>query len=192
MLKKVILPLIAVATLAGCINQPTNSIAVNPQITLPQQDPTLMGATISVSSSDQRPQPYLAMVRRSEGKPEPLYASRDIRFLLQETLEKQMQKRGYMLGDNGKASLQIIPVEVYADVQEGNLRHNITTKAKVKVITRTSKGEMIKEFRASYTVQGPLGAKNEDISKAINEVLTSVITDMAQDDSINTYIRQSA
>ncbi|MGL5400993.1 MAG: YajG family lipoprotein, partial [Plesiomonas shigelloides] len=47
-------------------------------------------------------------------------------------------------------------------------------------------------YRATYNVQGPLGAKNEDISKALNEVLKSVISDMAQDDSINTYIRQNS
>ncbi|KAB7702385.1 hypothetical protein GBN26_04375 [Plesiomonas shigelloides] len=191
-MKKFLLPLLAVLSLAGCVSQPSNTVAVNPPIALPHQDPTLMGATIAISSSDQRPKPYVAMVRRGEGKPEPLYASRDLRFLMQEVLEKQMQKRGYMLGTTGQATLEIIPIEIYADVTEGNLRHNITTKAKIRVITRTPKGEMVKEYRATYNVQGPLGAKNEDISKALNEVLKSVISDMAQDDSINTYIRQNS
>lgn len=39
--------------LAGCATPPT-TIDVAPKITLPQQDPSLMGVTVSITGADQR------------------------------------------------------------------------------------------------------------------------------------------
>ena len=45
MLKKLFLPLLALLALAGCASQ-SNTLNINPQMALPQQDPTLQGITI--------------------------------------------------------------------------------------------------------------------------------------------------
>ena len=44
MFKKILFPLVALFMLAGCATPPT-TIDVSPKITLPQQDPSLMGVT---------------------------------------------------------------------------------------------------------------------------------------------------
>ena len=54
MFKKILLPLVALFMLAGCATPPT-TIDVSPKITLPQQDPSLMGVTVSINGADQRP-----------------------------------------------------------------------------------------------------------------------------------------
>lgn len=54
MLKKILFPLVAMFMLAGCATPPT-TIEVSPKITLPQQDPSLMGVTVSINGADQRP-----------------------------------------------------------------------------------------------------------------------------------------
>lgn len=99
MLKKILFPLVAMFMLAGCATPPT-TIEVSPKITLPQQDPSLMGVTVSINGADQRPDQALAKVTR-DNQLVTLTASRDLRFLLQEVLEKQMTSRGYMIGPNG-------------------------------------------------------------------------------------------
>ena len=96
MLKKILFPLVAMFMLAGCATPPT-TIEVSPKITLPQQDPSLMGVTVSINGADQRPDQALAKVTR-DNQQVTLTASRDLRFLLQEVLEKQMTARGYMIG----------------------------------------------------------------------------------------------
>ena len=103
MLKKILFPLIALFMLAGCATPPT-TIDVSPKITLPQQDPSLMGVTVSINGADQRPDQALAKVTR-DNQLVTLTASRDLRFLLQEVLEKQMTSRGYMVGPNGAVNL---------------------------------------------------------------------------------------
>ncbi len=74
-----------------------------------------MGVTVSINGADQRQDQALAKVTR-DNQQVTLTASRDLRFLLQEVLEKQMTSRGYMIGPSGAVDLQIIVNNLYADV----------------------------------------------------------------------------
>jgi len=191
MLKKLLFPLVAMFMLAGCATPPT-TIDVAPQITLPQQDPSLMGVTVSINGADQRQDQALAKVTR-DNQLVTLTASRDLRFLLQEVLEKQMSARGYMIGPNGAANLQIIVNQLFADVSEGNLRYKISTKADIAIIATAANGnKMTKNYRASYSVEGALQASNDKIANTVNSVLADTIADMSQDTTIHQFIKQNA
>ncbi|MBJ7221820.1 MULTISPECIES: lipoprotein [unclassified Brenneria] len=191
MLKKLFFPLLAVLILAGCANR-SNTLNITPSISLPSQDPTLMGITISINGADQRADQALAKVNR-DGQLLTLTPSRDLRFLLQEALEKQMAARGYMIGTGGPVALQIVVNHLYADVSEGNLRYNITTKADISIISQANNGnKQVKNYRATYSVQGAFTANNQNITNAVNTVLSDVINDMAQDTSVSTFIKENA
>ncbi|MEH4018065.1 lipoprotein [Escherichia fergusonii] len=191
MLKKILFPLITMVMLAGCATPPT-TIEVSPTMTLPQQDPSLMGVTVSINGADQRPDQALATVTR-DNQIVTLTASRDLRFLLQEVLEKQMTARGYMVGPNGAVNLQIIVNQLYADVSQGNVRYNIATKADIAIIATAANGnKMTKNYRANYSVEGAFQATNKNIANAVNTVLTDTIADMSQDTSVHEFIKQNA
>ncbi|MCL2893380.1 MULTISPECIES: lipoprotein [Brenneria] len=191
MLKKLFFPLLAVLLLAGCANK-SNTLNITPQIGLPAQDPTLMGITISINGADQRADQALAKVNR-DGQLITLTPSRDLRFLLQEALEKQMTARGYMIGTGGPVALQIVVNNLYADVSEGNLRYNITTKADISILAQANNGnKQVKNYRATYSVQGAFTANNQNITNAVNTVLADVISEMAQDTSVSTFIKENA
>ncbi|OSM98046.1 MULTISPECIES: lipoprotein [Lonsdalea] len=191
MLKKFIFPLLAVMALAGCAGK-GNTLNINPNIALPSQDPSLMGVTISINGADQRQDQALAKVNR-DSQLVTLVPSRDLRFLLQEALEKQMTARGYMIGTGGPVALQIVVNTLYADVSEGNLRYTITTKADISIIAQASNGnKQVKNYRSTYNVQGALTATNNKITTAVNQVLSDVISDMAQDTSVNEFIKTNA
>ena len=68
MFKKILFPLVAMFMLAGCATPPT-TIEVSPKITLPQQDPSLMGVTVSINGADQRQDQALAKVTRDNQPP---------------------------------------------------------------------------------------------------------------------------
>lgn len=191
MLKKIIFPVLALFMLAGCVTS-TNTLDVSPKIVLPSQDPTLQGITISINGADQRQDQALAKVNR-DGQLISLTPSRDLRFLLQESLEKQMTARGYMVGADGAVDLQIVVNNLYADVQEGNLRYNITTKADISIIATAKNGsKQVKNYRSTYNVQGALSATNAKITNAVNTTLGDVISDMASDTSISDFIKANA
>lgn len=191
MLKKLCLPLLTALLLAGCATS-SNTLNVTPKIVLPQQDPTLQGITISINGADQRTDQALAKVNR-DGQLVTLTPSRDLRFLLQEVLEKQMGARGYMIGADGPVALQVVVNNLYADVSEGNLRYNITTKADISIIAQAKNGnKQVKNYRSTHNVQGAFTATNDKITDAVNSVLGDVIADMAQDTSVNDFIKQNA
>ncbi|KML68844.1 lipoprotein [Pectobacterium peruviense] len=191
MLKKLFFPLLAVILLAGCAAK-SNTLNVTPKISLPSQDPTLMGVTISINGADQRADQALAKVNR-DGQLVTLTPSRDLRFLLQEALEKQMTARGYMIGTGGPVALQIVVNHLYADVSEGNLRYNITTKADISIMSQAANGnKQVKNYRSTYNVQGAFTASNEKITDAVNTVLGDVINDMAQDTSVSSFVKENA
>ena len=151
-----------------------------------------MGVTISINGADQRQDQALSKVTR-DNQIVTLTASRDLRFLLQEVLEKQMSARGYMIGPNGAVQLQIIVNQLYADVSQGNVRYNIATKADISIVAVANNGnKMTKNYRASYNVEGAFQATNKNIANAVNSVLTDTIADMAQDTSVHDFIKQNA
>ncbi|WP_310606507.1 lipoprotein [Buttiauxella brennerae] len=191
MLKKLFFPLVAIFMLASCATPPT-TIDVSPTISLPQQDPSLMGVTVSINGADQRKDQALAKVTR-DNQLVTLTPSRDLRFLLQEVLEKQMTARGYMIGPNSPVDLQIIVNQLYADVSQGSVRYNIATKADIVIIATAKNGnKMTKNYRSSYNVEGAFQATNKNIANAVNSVLTDTIADMAQDTSVHDFIKQNA
>lgn len=191
MLKKLLFPLVAIFMLASCATPPT-TIDVSPTISLPQQDPSLMGVTVSINGADQRKDQALAKVTR-DNQLVTLTPSRDLRFLLQEVLEKQMTARGYMVGPNSPVDLQIIVNQLFADVSQGSVRYNIATKADIVIIATAKNGnKMTKNYRSSYNVEGAFQATNKNIANAVNSVLTDTIADMAQDTSVHDFIKQNA
>ena len=191
MLKKILFPLVALFMLSGCVTPPT-TVDVSPKITLPQQDPSLMGVTVSINGADQRQDQALAKVTRNN-QLVTLTASRDLRFLMQEVLEKQMAARGYMIGPNGAANLQIIVNQLYADVSQGNVRYNINTKADIAIIATAANGnKMTKNYRSNYSVEGAFQASNKNISDTVDSVLSDTIADMSQDTTIHDFIKQNA
>lgn len=191
MFKKVFIPLLAAFILAGCASN-SNTLNVEPKIELPQQDPSLMGVTLSINGADQRTDQALAKVNR-DGQLVTLTPSRDLRFLLQEVLEKQMSARGYMIGPNGAVDLQIVVNKLYADVTQGNVRYSITTKADISIIATAKNGnKQVKNYRQTYSVEGAFSATNDKIKTAVNSTLSDVIADMAQDTSIHDFIKQNA
>lgn len=191
MLKKLLFPLVVVFMLASCATPPT-TIDVSPTISLPQQDPSLMGVTVSINGADQRKDQALAKVTR-DNQLVTLTPSRDLRFLLQEVLEKQMTARGYMVGPNSPVDLQIIVNQLFADVSQGSVRYNIATKADIVIIATAKNGnKMTKNYRSSYNVEGAFQATNKNIANAVNSVLTDTIADMAQDTSVHDFIKQNA
>ncbi|MCK8367048.1 YajG family lipoprotein, partial [Erwinia amylovora] len=82
------------------------TLVVSRKIQLPQRDPALFATTVSINGAVSRRVQALAKVNR-DGKLVSLTPSRDLGFLLQETLEKQLTALGYMVGPAGAVDQHI-------------------------------------------------------------------------------------
>ncbi|HGJ5873245.1 MULTISPECIES: YajG family lipoprotein [Arsenophonus] len=186
-----IIALLISLALMGCV-APSNTLSIAPNITLPAQDPTIRAVSINITSLDKRSSTALAEVNRNASLAV-LKPSRDLRYLLQEALEKQMIARGYTISAPANINLQIVLNKLYADVQEGSLRHNITVDVAISVVAMASNGSTsTRTYTRSYNEQGPLDASNEKIASAINKALSDIIADMANDPETSQFIKRNA
>lgn len=150
-----------------------------------------MGVTVSITGADQRQDQALAKVTRNN-QLVTLTASRDLRFLLQEVLEKQMTARGYMIGLTARLICRLLLTNCML-MFPGSVRYNIATKADIAIIATAANGsKMTKNYRANYSIEGAFQASNQNIADAVNSVLTDTIADMSQDTSIHDFIKQNA
>lgn len=191
MLKKILLSLIALVALVGCAS--TSSILnINPGIALPARHNGIANVTLSITGADKRADPALAKVGRGNQLVS-LMASRDLRFLLQEALEKQMTARGYTIAANSGMEMQVVIDQLYADVLQGDVRYKINTHARVSIIVNARNGnKFTQNYQARYSVDGAFQATNSNIAKTINIALTNIMTDMANDNRINDFIRDNS
>ncbi|CAA2929720.1 hypothetical protein ARSQ2_00825 [Arsenophonus endosymbiont of Bemisia tabaci Q2] len=132
-----IIALLISLSLIGCV-APSNTLSIEPNITLPTQDPTIRAVSINITSIDKRSSTALAEINRNAALAV-LKPSRDLRYFLQEALEKQMIGRGYTVSAPANINLQIALNKLYADLQEGRLRHNITVDVAISVVAMASK-----------------------------------------------------
>ncbi|MBG2876305.1 hypothetical protein I4902_06595 [Proteus alimentorum] len=191
MIKHLLCAVFALTLLSGCAT-PSNKLSIEPVMSVPAADPTMRPISLNISSQDKRASKNLAEINRN-GKLEVLVPTRDIAFLMQEVLQKQMAARGFMMGSPASADVIIVINKLNADVGEGSVRHNISAKADISVIVTLPNGSSnTKTFRTSYNVQGPFGATNEKIAAAINNVLSELVSDMAKDASVSQFIKSNA
>nr|WP_177168639.1 YajG family lipoprotein [Thorsellia anophelis] len=175
--------------ITGCIAPPSNTLVLAPEIVVPNQDLSVSAVSINIVSYDKRDNPVLATIERN-GQLENLMPNRDVRFLLQEILEKQMIARGYAVGGNAPINVQIILNKLNADVKEGNFRHLINASAEITIVAGSVSGmQQSKTYRSSYNVEGPLTASNAKIEEVLNTVLTNIVAEMSQDTSVSNFIR---
>lgn len=190
MMKKIFFPLFSALILAGCASN-DHRVNIDPVMTQPNRDPSIQGITIGVTGIDARQDKALAKVNR-DGQLDTLIPARDLRLLVQEIVEKQMTARGYKINPNSKVNLHVVVNRLFADVSEGNFRYSINTNADVSVIAQAQNGnKQVKNYRTTYNVQGAFTASDKNITNAINNAMSEVVSNMAQDTSISTFIKSN-
>ncbi|MDN6111162.1 MAG: YajG family lipoprotein, partial [Enterobacterales bacterium] len=77
--------------------------------------------------------------------------------------------------------------------KEGNLRYNITTNADISIIAQAKNGnKQVKNYRSVYNEQGAFTASNSKITNAVNNTMSDIVSNMAQDTSISDFIKANA
>ncbi|WP_236261820.1 YajG family lipoprotein [Pantoea sp. Aalb] len=176
--------------LFGCASN-NNTINIQPNIQLPKQDPSLMSLTVNIHSIDKRTNNILAKINR-RGKLVILKPSRDLCFLLQEVLEKQMIARGYMIGTS-PIEIQIIINTLHTQITQGNMLYTITTKVDLSIISTAKNGnKLLKKYCQTHSTEGVFIATNQKIANVLNSTINDIISNMAQDLSIHNFIKQNS
>ncbi|WP_457913417.1 YajG family lipoprotein [Candidatus Gillettellia adelgis] len=190
MLKQLYSTVLGTLLLFGCTTN-SNRLNVMPTIILPQPVSRIHDIKISIDSADRRQDQTLAKIS-SGGTLITLQPMRNLRFLLQEGLEQQMDDYGYIIDRNSNINVQIVINNLYADVFQGNLRYNIVSKANISVIAQAKNGnQQIKSYCTTYNTNGVFLATRNNITRAINNTLNLIFDNIAKDTSMHDFIKKN-
>ncbi|WP_439243698.1 YajG family lipoprotein [Lonepinella sp. BR2474] len=172
--------------LAGCSSTPSNTLTFNPQ------SPTAttafntqnQKAIVNVVSKDGRSQTEVSSYTLNSALFK-LYSSPAVEKLFQQVVQQDLNAKGFRLATNGVNTNVLVTVkEFYAKVEEGNIRHKITSRVQLEVHVQGIKGNFTKNFGASRIDEGALGVNNNDIQKSLDATLKDVVSALYKDTEI--------
>lgn len=189
-----LIALMATALLTGCATKPSNNLTFNPQ------SPTATAhfntqnqkAIVNVITKDARQQPQISAYNIN-GNLHKLFSTPSVEQLFQQVIQQDLNAKGFRLESAGANVQVFVNVnEFYAKVEEGNIRHKITSKIQLQIQVQSTKGNFTKNLGSSRVDEGALGVNNEDIRKSLDAVLKDVVASLYNDNEITNAIGQLA
>lgn len=121
----------------------------------------------------------------SNGSLVKLSASPRVDQIFQQVMLQNLNAKGFRLANQGSNTKVILSIkDFYANVEEGNLRHKISSKIQLEVQVIGSKGAFTKNIGASRMDEGVLGVNNQDIQKSLDLTLKDVVSSLYKDREI--------
>lgn len=182
---------IAAATLflAGCQAQ-SNTLTFTPPA--PTASMTVnQSAVVYVSTRDVRPQQDVAAYSKS-GELVKLNASPSVTQLFQQVMQQNLVSKGFRIGEanNSNAGVTVEVKNFFTNVEQGNLRYNLTSKIHVTVYVQSASGSYNKDFNATRSQSGAFNADNTEIQKVLGETFKDIVNNIYQDQEVATAINQ--
>lgn len=179
--------------LAAC-TAPGNTLTFNP--TAPTASTAFntanQKAIISVVTKDERRQPEISAYTR-EGQLHKLSSSPNVTDLFQQIIQQDFNAKGFRLSNNGANTNILVTVkEFYAKVEEGTIRHKITSRIQLEIHVQGVKGNYTKNMGSSRVDEGAFGVNNQDIQQSLDATLKEVVNALYNDQDIANAIRRYA
>ncbi|MGQ0286547.1 YajG family lipoprotein [Pasteurellaceae bacterium 22721_9_1] len=172
--------------LAACADKPSNTLHFSPASPTATVAFNTMNqkAIVNVVTKDERAQPEISSYT-SSGSLLKLSASPEVAKLFQQVVQQDLNAKGFRLA-SAEANTQLLVrvKEFYAQVDEGNLRHKISSRVQLEIHVQGVKGNFTKNIGASRVDEGVLGVNNLDIQKSLTLTLQDVVRGLHKDREI--------
>lgn len=182
---------VAVVTLflAGCQAQ-SNTLTFTPPAPTASLNVN-QSAVVYVTTKDVRPQQDVASYTKN-GELIKLNASPSVTQLFQQVMQQNLVSKGFRIGQSNNANAGVT-VEVkafFTNVEQGNLRYNLTGKIQVIVYVQGVGGSYNKAFNATRSQSGVFNADNDEIQKVLGETFNDIVNNIYQDQDVASAINQ--
>lgn len=182
---------LAAATLflAGCQAQ-SNTLTFTPPAPTAGMSVN-QSAVVYVSTRDARPQQDVAAYSKS-GELVKLNASPSVTQLFQQVMQQNLVSKGFRIGEanNSNAGVTVEVKDFFTNVDQGNLRYNLTGKIHVTVYVQGASGSYNKDFNATRSQSGAFNAGNTEIQKVLGETFKDIVNNIYQDQEVAAAINQ--
>ncbi|CAL1329324.1 YajG family lipoprotein [Candidatus Providencia siddallii] len=190
MLKKIYLFIFILFITTSC-SQKRHVVSLEPKIILPIQKIFSNSTSININIIDNRVKKFLSEINHN-GKLLTINLSRDPTYLMKEVIEKQMIARGLKIKSPSHFNVFVQFNKLEAKIYEGTLHHNIIVNSSINLIITAPNGLIkTRSYTRKFSTQELLSANNIKIQNAVNNTLTDLISDMANDQEILDFINQN-
>ena len=166
--------------LSGCQSTP-DSVALNPQV-----DADATGNSVQLRVRDQRAQNHVMRFKTDEDSAEFATADPSLASLISHSLGKR-----WTINDTADAQLEVIIRDALVVIHQGSLRHDTAHTVRVHTQLTTPSIEFEKAFSGNRETNGPLRADRNRVSREFSELLSTVLSDIASDETLNRHIEEA-
>lgn len=166
--------------LSGCQSTPT-SVVLNPQL-----DASPSGAAVQLQVRDQRAHNYIMRVNSSEDSAEFATADPSLASLISTALGER-----WVISETADAKLEVIIRDALLVIKQGSLRHDTEHTLSLQTKLTTPSTDFKKTFSGNRTSNGPLRADRVRVSREFEELLATVLSEIANDEALNRHIDEA-
>ncbi|MGX5913568.1 YajG family lipoprotein [Aliidiomarina sp. Khilg15.8] len=177
MIKRIITGALVALMLSAC-QSPPDPVTLNPQL-----ETTASDQRIALQVRDQRAQNHVLRIERSDDPAEFATADPTLASLISQRLGQR-----WTLDDEASARMQVSIRDALIIIRQGTLRHDTEQQVRLHVLLTTPQGEVEKTFNGRRESNGPLRADRDRIQNEFAGLLAEVLSELANDDTLNRYI----
>lgn len=172
--------LLFTVALSGCQSTP-DSVRLNPQL---NTEPSVNSIQLSVR--DQRAHNHIMRFKTDEDSAEFATADPSLASLISARLGER-----WTINDTAAAQLEVIVRDALVVIHQGSLRHDTEHSVRVHARLTTPTIEFEKTFSGTRETNGPLRADRNRVSRDFSELLGTVLSDIANDETLNRHIEEA-
>ena len=182
-----VLTLFGAALLAGCQSQ-SNTILFTTPVPTASFNTQNQTAAVNVTTYDLRNSAEVASYTTA-GNVQKLTAVPEVRQLFQQAIQQSLNSKGFgVVPANGNVNLVVNVKKFFANVEQGNLRHKISSEIALEVQVQGAKGNFTKNFNTTRAYEGAFDADNNGIRKVLNQTYSEIIQSIYNDNELTQAI----
>ncbi|MCJ2377802.1 YajG family lipoprotein [Vibrio sp. ZSDZ34] len=187
-MKKLVLA-VSVALLAACASPKQEQIDFAPQATMSAAK-IVEGKSFTLSSKDVRTAQYVALLDNGRSNITPVHSKQNVRVSLENLLTQQFSSQGYHVTVNSSNSLKLELQEALVSVRHSVMENDIDGNVTIELTAENAKGKLVKTYNGTAKRSGVMSASDEDIATVLNDTVSLVLKEIANDQELQDYMKE--
>lgn len=187
-MKKLILAA-SVALLSACSAPQPEQLNLMPTATL-STNPLVQNKTYTMTSKDVRAAQYVALIDSGRSNILPLHAKQNLRITLETLLQQQFSSQGYKPDLNSNNLINLEVREALVNVKHSVMENEMNANVVLELTAETPRGKLVKTYNGSASRSGMLSASDQAVETLLNDVITLVLAEVANDQELQSYMKE--
>ncbi|QJY41143.1 hypothetical protein HND97_00330 [Vibrio cholerae] len=187
--KKKLVLAASIALLTACSAPQQSQININPQAAL-SQNAIVNNSSFSLVSKDVRSAQYVALVDSGNNNIEPIHPRQNVRITLENALAEQFRSKGFRLSVNSENTITLEIQEHLVSVKHSIMENQMDGSVVLEITAETTRGKLVKSYSGTTKRTGVLSASNDENETVLNDVINSVLKEIANDAKLQNYMQE--